>query len=115
MTPDVSTFEREFCLQSATVLAELIRRRRVSPVEVPNAVLDRIDRLNPALNVYSLILSERARGPATRKQPLTEASRLDRCTPCRFQSKTTSCWPVSPTQTGHDCSPTMSPSRRRAE
>ena len=40
----------ELCWLSATDLAALIRRRKVSPVEVVDAVLDRIERLNPRIN-----------------------------------------------------------------
>ena len=36
----------ELCWLSATDLAALIRRRKVSPVEVIDAVLERIGRLN---------------------------------------------------------------------
>ena len=42
----------ELCWLSATDLATLIRRRKVSPVEVVDAVLERIERLNPQLNAY---------------------------------------------------------------
>ena len=38
----------ELCWLSATDLAALIRRRKVSPVEVVDAVLDRIEQLNPS-------------------------------------------------------------------
>jgi Asp-tRNA(Asn)/Glu-tRNA(Gln) amidotransferase A subunit family amidase len=41
---------RGLCEQSLTQLAELIRKREVSPVEVVQAHLDRIESLNPALN-----------------------------------------------------------------
>ena len=40
----------ELTLQSATRLAALIRDRIVSPVEVVEAYLDRIGKLNPKLN-----------------------------------------------------------------
>jgi len=54
----------DLCWRSATELAALIRRRKVSPVEVVDAVLDRIDRLNPRLNAYVLVTAERARREA---------------------------------------------------
>jgi Asp-tRNA(Asn)/Glu-tRNA(Gln) amidotransferase A subunit family amidase len=54
----------ELCWRPATELAGLIRRRKVSPVEVVDAVLDRIDRVNPKLNAYVLITGERARAAA---------------------------------------------------
>lgn len=52
------------CWTSATELAGLIRRRKVSPVEVVEAVLDRIERVNPRLNAYVLVTADRARRAA---------------------------------------------------
>ena len=40
----------DFIKESLTTIAELIRKREVSPVEVVEAHLERIARLNPALN-----------------------------------------------------------------
>jgi aspartyl-tRNA(Asn)/glutamyl-tRNA(Gln) amidotransferase subunit A len=51
----------ELCWLSATELATLIRRRKVSPVEVVDAVLDRIERLNPRLNAYVTVTAAEAR------------------------------------------------------
>lgn len=45
----------ELCRMSAAELAEAIRARRVSPVEVTEAVLARIERLNPRLNAYCTV------------------------------------------------------------
>ena len=39
----------------------LIRRRKVSPVEVVDAVLDRIDALNPHLNAFVTLTADQAR------------------------------------------------------
>ena len=44
-----------------TQLAPLIRGREVSPVEVTEAYLARIDRLNPLLNAYITVMAEQAR------------------------------------------------------
>ncbi len=52
------------CWLSASELAALIRRKKVSPVEVVEAVLDRIDRLNPRLNAYVTVTAESARKTA---------------------------------------------------
>jgi len=49
---------------SATELVALIRRRKVSPVEVVDAVLDRIERLNPKLNAFVTLTAEQARREA---------------------------------------------------
>ena len=54
----------DLCWLPATELAALIRRRKVSPVEVVNAVLNRIDRLNPHLNAYVTLTDEQARRDA---------------------------------------------------
>src|SRR5262245_29072796 len=54
----------ELCWLSATDLAPQIRRRKVSPVEVVDAVLERIERLNPQVNAYVTVTAEGARREA---------------------------------------------------
>jgi aspartyl-tRNA(Asn)/glutamyl-tRNA(Gln) amidotransferase subunit A len=49
---------------SATELAALIRRKKVSPVEVVDAVLDRIAALNPRLNAFVTLTDAAARREA---------------------------------------------------
>src|SRR5205085_6146554 len=56
----------ELCFTPATRLASLIRRRQVSPLEVTRAVLDRIARVNPALNAYCTIAADQAVAAARR-------------------------------------------------
>jgi aspartyl-tRNA(Asn)/glutamyl-tRNA(Gln) amidotransferase subunit A len=48
----------------ATDLAAAIRSKQVSPVEVINAVLARIEQLNPRLNAFCLVTAEAARQAA---------------------------------------------------
>ncbi len=48
----------------ATELAALIRKKKVSPVEVVDAVLDRIERINPRLNAFVTLTDEQARRDA---------------------------------------------------
>jgi aspartyl-tRNA(Asn)/glutamyl-tRNA(Gln) amidotransferase subunit A len=48
----------------ATELAAAIRRRKVSPVEAVEAVLARIERLNPVLNAFCTVTAEAARREA---------------------------------------------------
>ena len=48
----------------AAELAALIARRAVSPVEVVDAVLDRIERAQPALNAFITVCAEEARAAA---------------------------------------------------
>jgi amidase/aspartyl-tRNA(Asn)/glutamyl-tRNA(Gln) amidotransferase subunit A len=50
----------DLCFLPATELAARIRRRDVSPVEVVEAYLHRIEERNPAVNAYTLVLGEQA-------------------------------------------------------
>src|SRR5687767_12064683 len=54
----------ELCWTPATVLAPLIRRKKVSPVEVVDAVLARIEKVNPRLNAFVLVTADAARKEA---------------------------------------------------
>jgi aspartyl-tRNA(Asn)/glutamyl-tRNA(Gln) amidotransferase subunit A len=54
----------ELCWLPATDVATLIRRRKVSPVEMVDAVLERIERLNPQLNAYVTVTGDQARRAA---------------------------------------------------
>ena len=56
-------------------LAELIRRRAISPVELTRAVLERIEQLNPRLNAYVLVHAERALGEARAAEQAVMAGR----------------------------------------
>ena len=48
----------------ATTLAGMIRRKKVSPVEVVNAILARIEALNPVLNAFVTLTADQARREA---------------------------------------------------
>ena len=92
----------ELCWRSANELATLIRRKKVSPVEVVDAVLERIARLNPRLNAYVTVTDDHARRAAraaeralTRKgvpiptrTPSVEASARSRTGPSHHPSGT---------------------------
>ncbi|MDP9373256.1 MAG: amidase [Chloroflexota bacterium] len=54
----------DLCFTPATELAGLIRRKEVSPVEVTDAVLARIERLNPLVNAYCTLVATQARADA---------------------------------------------------
>ncbi|HEV8674095.1 MAG TPA: amidase [Methylomirabilota bacterium] len=54
----------ELCWRSATELAALIRKKKVSPLEAVDAVLDRIERINPKLNAYVSVTADEARTAA---------------------------------------------------
>jgi aspartyl-tRNA(Asn)/glutamyl-tRNA(Gln) amidotransferase subunit A len=58
----------DLCFTSAAELAQLIRRRALSPVEITRAVLDRIERLNGRLGAYVLVHGERAMEDARRAE-----------------------------------------------
>ncbi|MCL6641626.1 MAG: amidase, partial [Candidatus Rokubacteria bacterium] len=52
----------------ATELARLIRTKAVSPVEVVRATLERIERLDPALNAFATLTPERSLAAARRAE-----------------------------------------------
>jgi Asp-tRNA(Asn)/Glu-tRNA(Gln) amidotransferase A subunit family amidase len=50
----------DICWMSAVDLAAAIRTADLSPVEVTRAILDRIERVNPAINAFCTVAAERA-------------------------------------------------------
>ena len=58
--------DRDLCFAPATSLARLYRARKVSPLEVVQAVLGRIDALNPALGAYVTVARDQALEAARR-------------------------------------------------
>lgn len=58
----------EICYMPATKLAAAIRVGTLSPVEVTEAVLARIERINPELNAYCTITAEQARRDARKAE-----------------------------------------------
>jgi aspartyl-tRNA(Asn)/glutamyl-tRNA(Gln) amidotransferase subunit A len=58
----------DLCFTSAVELAQLIRRRALSPVELTHTVLDRIERLNGRLGAYVLVHAERALEEARQRE-----------------------------------------------
>ena len=54
----------ELCWLSATELAAAIRRKKISPVEIIDGVLARIERLNPTLNAFCTVTADAARREA---------------------------------------------------
>src|SRR5688500_15672323 len=52
------------CFLPATDLAAKIRAREVSPVEAVDAVLERIEALNPQLNAFCFVHADEARAQA---------------------------------------------------
>jgi amidase len=56
--PSVNT--TELCFTPATELAGMIRGKKISPLELTQAVLDRIETLNPKINAYCTLVPESA-------------------------------------------------------
>src|SRR5437588_225898 len=54
----------DLCFTPATELRRLIRARQLSPVELTDAVLSRIERLNPVLNAFLTVTADAARREA---------------------------------------------------
>jgi aspartyl-tRNA(Asn)/glutamyl-tRNA(Gln) amidotransferase subunit A len=50
----------ELCLRPLEEVSDLLATRQINPVELAEAVLDRTERLQPALNAYITITAERA-------------------------------------------------------
>src|SRR5881392_3840258 len=50
--------------QSALEISGLVRAKKLSPIEVTDAVLSRIDAVNPTLNAFCLVAADRARTAA---------------------------------------------------
>ena len=65
----------DLCFTPAVELADLIRRRALSPVELTRAVLERIERLNGRLGAYVLVHAERALEHARRAEGEVMAGR----------------------------------------
>src|ERR1051326_1367369 len=49
---------------SISEAAELLRQKKISPVDLTNACLDRIERLNPVLNAFITVTHESAMAQA---------------------------------------------------
>ncbi len=55
----------EICRMSVVQMAEAIKTKRLSPVEIMEAVLYRIEQLNPKVNAYCTLVAETARRQAS--------------------------------------------------
>ncbi|MEE8554783.1 MAG: hypothetical protein V3T00_02900, partial [bacterium] len=59
----------EIAFLDATAQAELVRTKQVTPAELVDAAIDRIERLNPALNAVVTPLFDQAQEAARRELP----------------------------------------------
>ena len=79
----------ELCYMPAAEMAGAIREKRLSPVEVVEAVLARIEQLNPRLNAYCTVTADAARAAARdAEEAVMRGGPLASCTACRSRSKT---------------------------
>jgi len=75
--------------QPARELARLIRTRAVSPVEVLDAHLDVIARVNPKLNAIVTLAADAARDAArSAEDAVMKGDRSGRCMACQSRSRT---------------------------
>jgi len=58
--------EDELCFARASELVSMVKRRKVSPLEIVRAVLARIEKVNPPLNAYCTVAGEQALAAARR-------------------------------------------------
>src|SRR5262245_22529616 len=58
----------DLCYMPATEVIPLIRARKLSPLELTDAVLARIERLNPGLNAFCTLTADLARDAARRAE-----------------------------------------------
>lgn len=54
----------DLCYTPATELAGMIRNKEISPVEVTDAVLERIERLEPSINAFATLTADAAKDAA---------------------------------------------------
>ena len=70
--------DTNICFLSAQELGTAYRNRELSPVEVTQAVLHQINKLNPSLNAFCTLLSEQALAQAKRaEEELSRGEVLD--------------------------------------
>jgi len=69
---------KEIVYGSLVGMADLVRARKVSPVELVGAHIARIERVNPQLNAYVHLAFDQARGEARRAEKRTRRRRSNR-------------------------------------
>jgi len=63
------------CFMSAAQMAEAVRTRKVSPVEIMEAILERIERLNPVVNAYCTLAASEAMAQAKNAETMVVQGR----------------------------------------
>ena len=67
--------ENELVFKSGRALGSMIRTKEISPVEVVEAYLDRIEQLNPKVNSFITILRDESMAKARRAESEIQAGR----------------------------------------
>ena len=74
----------ELAYMTAVDMAGRIRRRELSPVEIVDAVIERIEERNPSINAFVFMGFDDARERAEKaEQAVVRARSSARCTACR--------------------------------
>jgi aspartyl-tRNA(Asn)/glutamyl-tRNA(Gln) amidotransferase subunit A len=68
----MSSPNEELCYTSAVTLVNMIKSKEISPVELTDAFLERIDAVNPKLNAYVTLLHEQARAQAKEAEAMIQ-------------------------------------------
>jgi len=68
----MSSPNEELCYTSAVTLVNMIKSKEISPVELTDAFLERIDAINPKLNAYVTLLHDDARSQAKEAEAMMQ-------------------------------------------
>jgi amidase len=63
------SLSNELAVMDATAQAELVRKRQVKPIELIDAAIERIERINPQINAVVTLMYDQARSAANGKLP----------------------------------------------
>ena len=80
---------RDLAYAGAAQLAGMVRAKEVSPEELTDLFLERIERLDPALNAFRVVRVERARAEAKAASAGWPRARRPRCSESPSRSRTT--------------------------
>ena len=85
----MSQSKSDICSMSGAEQAALIRTKQASPVEVTEAVLDRIHKLEPHLHAFCTLTEDIARADAKAAEAaVMQGDPSARCTASPFRSRT---------------------------
>jgi aspartyl-tRNA(Asn)/glutamyl-tRNA(Gln) amidotransferase subunit A len=79
----------QICQLDTITLARAVAAKELSPVEAVEAVLERLDRLDPTLHMFTTVVPDQAKGDAKRiETDLAAGARLGRWPGCPPGSRT---------------------------